>query len=324
MLTDILGIAVGFVTVILFLSMIASGVVQMVNRQLRSLALWSAMRDLVQVLFHEEDAAWKRAKALLSTGLFRFENRWLPGRTEIHLEEIVEALDEVVGRRAVAREKETEEERTKREAENARHAAKLEQIKSRLSQRLFEQMEILSSVRFRKWAYVLSFGLGLALAAVFQISALDLWKRLVTDADWRREVIAAGEEIAVDDELGGSIERLGNSRRRNSPSEPSEDAEAASTDAEVASDTDTEVASDDERADLAEAAKDRLAGLDFVPFQEGRDFYKDPNHWFGLLLTAFLVAFGAPFWFDTLKKLVSVRDLFSDARKKQPAGSESE
>ncbi len=67
----------------------------------------------------------------------------------------------------------------------------------------------------------------------------------------------------------------------------------------------------------------QLAAVDITFWPEGIAFYGDFRHWIGVLMTTILLAFGAPFWFDTLGRLLQLKDFLNPAsrkgKQKQPA-----
>jgi hypothetical protein len=65
----------------------------------------------------------------------------------------------------------------------------------------------------------------------------------------------------------------------------------------------------------ATASVDSLGMIDIRPWGQGGDFYGKPGNVIGVLLTAILLSFGAPFWFEQLKNVASLRDALS----KKPA-----
>ena len=61
----------------------------------------------------------------------------------------------------------------------------------------------------------------------------------------------------------------------------------------------------------AAASVDALGMIDIRPWGQGTDFYWRPVNVAGVLVTAMLLSFGAPFWFEQLKNVASLRDTVS-------------
>ncbi|MCH9034217.1 MAG: hypothetical protein IID42_06910 [Planctomycetes bacterium] len=64
----------------------------------------------------------------------------------------------------------------------------------------------------------------------------------------------------------------------------------------------------------------RLAMFDIRPLGNGFAFYYGPgslSRWLGMVITATLLTFGAPFWFNTLSDLVSLRDVLAPQKGKK-------
>jgi hypothetical protein len=65
----------------------------------------------------------------------------------------------------------------------------------------------------------------------------------------------------------------------------------------------------------ATASVDSLGAIDITPWGQGGAFYWSVANILGVLFTAILLSFGAPFWFEQLKNVASLRDALS----KKPA-----
>ena len=66
----------------------------------------------------------------------------------------------------------------------------------------------------------------------------------------------------------------------------------------------------------------RLAKFDVKPWKHGWAFYQNSSNLFGILITAILLSFGAPFWFEWLGRLLKLRDVLSPGDKvKEPQES---
>jgi hypothetical protein len=64
----------------------------------------------------------------------------------------------------------------------------------------------------------------------------------------------------------------------------------------------------------AGGALESLDVIDIRPWGQGGQFYGNGVNIFGVLLTALLLSFGAPFWFEQLKNVASLRDALSKSK----------
>lgn len=79
---------------------------------------------------------------------------------------------------------------------------------------------------------------------------------------------------------------------------------------------------------VTDAAISRLAYFDIKPWKDGWEFYAtdDGVQWrnlIGVLLTFILLSFGAPFWFDMLKRLANLRDTLKQEEKNKSGTDEN-
>jgi hypothetical protein len=150
---------------------------------------------------------------------------------------------------------------------------------------------------YKRWAQLLSFGLGLLLAIGFNIDTLGVGRRLYADKELRDSMTATAEDYVkkASPELVATCPKL--------------DAEERKTKAECAP-----------IQALADAIAKRNDTFGKLPigwesFEQFRKLALPGRHglaaWFprliGWLLTALAISLGAPFWFDLLNRFVNVR-----------------
>lgn len=69
-------------------------------------------------------------------------------------------------------------------------------------------------------------------------------------------------------------------------------------------------------SEMIEESVGTLALFDIAAFSHGAGFYWSIQNLFGILMTTILISLGAPFWFNTLRKLVALRDLLAPEENK--------
>lgn len=224
--------------------------------------------------------------------------------------------------------------------------------------KLFPRLEKRLSVRFAHFARIIAISWAVLVAVLFQVDALELLRRLSTDPEYRArsEILAEG----LKDEGGGLIARSAAYEQisegaleqlaENHP-ELSKKLEEASGIGTGKDDIVRELAlvlKDSPHSDavieeyrtlleeghakhlkvaLQEAKEtvDRLALFDIRFLGGGWAFYTGADwlsHLIGMAITATLLTFGAPFWFNTLSSLVGLRDAL--APKKDKKGKKDE
>jgi hypothetical protein len=221
----------------------------------------------------------------------------------------------------------------------------------------FEQFEKLSSARFRAFTRWAGFTFGLMLSIAFQVNAVGVWDRLAEDAAWREQVNAVGEKLSQSEavrtvaqykpqyeelaeqalkqvttkrpELAQALEEM--SGQGESDEQGIQELRLVLRDHPERHQIAREFAEQlsllrakmlEETKETALGAKDELASLGIRFWPEGWQFFCQPSNWVGVLLSALLFSFGAPFWFDALKRVMNLRDVFADSRKqREKAGS---
>ena len=219
--------------------------------------------------------------------------------------------------------------------------------------KLFPRLEKRLSVRFAHFARIIAIVWAVLVAVLFQVDALDLLRRLSAEPEYRARlaegVIDDAESLVARSASYGLIsEDALEQLAENHPElrERIEEASGIGTDRddivgelalvmEGSPQSDTVIEEygsllKDRHAEhlkvaLQDASEivDRLAMFDIRPLGNGLAFYYRHGwlgHWLGMAITATLLTFGAPFWFNTLSNLVSLRDVL--APKKDKKGDE--
>lgn len=343
MLTDLIATALAFIVVILLLSLVVTGITQLITatfrmrvRNLRR-ALTILINDLknggntrkdVRPLVDKTiDAAnfgTLNAPTDMKAGLGLIRLTWIKN------EDLVRSL-KIAG--------------VPMTAENAKKA-----------ERNYQLLEAYMEKRFALFARYITFVTALFVAILFQVSSTDLIRQLWTDADLRAKYVATadrlvGEEgdkyreavakstvdmqtIALEalDEISKKYEEEAGAFEEFSGKAGNEvDAREELSDILKDSPKRDEILAEYEKAldrrlseaqqrgtVLTEDATAELAALDITPWRNGWDFYAGSGclglHWsrvLGVLLTALFLTFGAPFWFERLKDVARLRDAVS-------------
>jgi len=278
---ETLGILIGFVMIVLLLSVYVTAAAQFTQSALR-LRGRNLQRGLAQ--FFEETKNLDRSGAM------------------------VVARDECAGSPIVPRDASKKSakpsrlfgpqrswlEREELAALLAKHAADLVPR----ADEIFTRFERTTSRRFSWLMKLVSFAWALLIAFAFQASTPDLFARLSAASGDSESSVAAARDI-----LAG----IGEENGKPAP----DDAAALAT----------------ARASMADA-RSRLDRFDVRFWPNEWAFYYSRNDgvrygkFLGVLMTAVLLTFGAPFWFQMLQNLVGLRDLLSPPRKKKAEASD--
>ena len=338
---DVLGTLTGFVAVLLLLSLIVTGLVQVTQALLRLRArnlLFGLTSVLVEQMELERSDAKAKARKILNAKaapmfhglldphgfigkLFGPQVSWLD---EKQLARILPALDFNV------------------DADECKNIVDgIKNIDQALSKRFLRSMRV--------WTIVWS----LAVAVYFQVtpSTLLVGSQQASPVDAATLALKAGgsqdsqsnlfqmpsqAEVSakVLDQLGArfpayreQLEKLGNA----SPSSQAIQSALSSLPPESSSGKSLAVEYEQgvheyyrtlglERFANVDRANRALAQLDIVPWREGEGFYVKSGHvqWVnasGVIMTIVLLSFGAPFWFNVLRSLTNLRDTLKPAAK---------
>lgn len=339
-LFDILGVVIGFSSVMLLLSLVVTAMVQFTQHlfNLRSQNLRRGLTSLLEeVVTSSDDDARGLADGILNAGCFTPQGRsrlmtylprhlLSPSRSWIDSDELVDDLQRL-----------------------GRPVAGSEQLRL---VKLFKRMEGYSRNRFRMHVRFLSVIWAVLIAFYFQVNTFELLNDLTTNPDLRAQTAIAAERIlhGIETTTGesSSFENVsGEALRRLQERHPDlapqiEEAAGIGTDRddivgeldEVFADLPAqrlEIVREYEKileglhSDQADAALQRardltreLAMFNISPWKHGWSFYSRPDRWVGVLITAILLTLGAPFWFETLRNVVKLKDAMQPDTPKDP------
>lgn len=333
MLLETLSIFIGFVGIILVLSLFVTALVQFIQNVLRLRAknLRVGLQSLIEkleaagVIRTDQNASSKQIRDKLidklpfvpKSGAGFFTRLLSPTPTWISKDELIEYIKTAGGQ--------------------------LTDSQTGTLSVLFQRMEDYLSKRFILEVRIITIVCAVIVAAYFQVSTPALLKRLSNDADYRARAERASEgiyregetllaastnyqnvsDLALEQltaqypeyaallepvsgtgtsrgeivaELEFALSRLAPSQRDKLIKEYDNLLEASARGAVA-----------DARSRMA-GLTERLAAFDIAPWQYGWSYLKSPANIVGILATAALLAFGAPFWFERLRELIQLRD----------------
>ena len=204
----------------------------------------------------------------------------------------------------------------------------------------FRALEPAMSDRFARTMQILTAAWGLVVAVIFQVNSPALFKTLSTSEAKREAVIAlvpstlqqaesSVPAMAQNDFVDRALAELvktypqhkelfdqvsGSTDSREVMLDELRDVLAGVPDvdavvARYAQIIDNNTTHDVQSAMLTAAtAIDSLESIDIRAWGRGAEFYRDASNVVGVLITAILLSFGAPFWFQQLKNVASLRD----------------
>ncbi len=345
MLMDMIGVLLGFVAIMLLLSMITMILNQVTHDifRLRARNLWSGISALLGF------SCWTDPQKASMNILYRKMNRRLEGSprtkigkmldtflgpviTEISYDEFVNLVkEESGGKKGVSKEE-------------------------------FKRMEELLIRRFKKVMNWVSFGWSVVIAVCFQISTPELLYELSTNDEFREEAVELADQAKDTYDTVDKVpncEILANkalnklARRHPDLEEILEEVSGQGESPQnvineiklVLADHDinTNAVISDYNKIFEELLKNKreslmssaatvsgdLAKLDIRPWKAGIGFYFTAkgfprlDHWLGVFITALLLSLGAPFWFERIKDLASIKDAFSSQRKQKTTEKEN-
>lgn len=219
----------------------------------------------------------------------------------------------------------------------------------------FDRLEPKLSDRFALIIRLWTLFWALVVAILFQVNTPDLLKNLATSETKREAILAMTPKLTAAVEQSGNInpfeddfaDRLltqlgkefpahqdffdqvsGDSFSKEQMIKALEDVLAEDPDRGKIVDRYAVLIDNEAKGDLQTAltktydAIDTLAIIDITPWRKQLPFYAEVRplriHWnnvFGVLFTAILLSFGAPFWFEQLKNVASLRDTLARTQK---------
>ncbi len=229
-----------------------------------------------------------------------------------------------------------------------------EQIKA--AQTWFPHMERALSQRFQAITRLITFGCAFLVAVVFQVSSPDLLTRLSTDARFRESAVAAAEQLAAkygvedprswkyEDVSEKALEQL-QQRHPDLAAQLEEVSGVGRTLDDVLAEMTLVFEKSPQRNALVAEYKtlldeldeqrvrraqeqareigNQLALLNISPFSGGWKYYASASHVLGILVTMVLISLGAPLWFNTLSWLMSLRDFMAPQKGKRKSGQDA-
>jgi hypothetical protein len=174
-------------------------------------------------------------------------------------------------------------------------------------ERWFDEMMDRSSGWYRKYTKIIALGLGLVIAGLFNVDTLAIIKKLHRDPKLREQLVMQADaytkahpNLVKDLEATRvEIERL-NTKTNNPDTAKKKEAliQTQSQYAEAKKMADSLYKQATDMMDKEIKSVNDLLGLGGMPKMANIP---------GLILTAFAISFGAPFWFDLLNKLIKLR-----------------
>ncbi len=167
-------------------------------------------------------------------------------------------------------------------------------------ERSFDYLEELMAQRFKQWMHQLAIGIAFLIAFAFQLNTFDLISNLNRETALRNQALVYAEQANTQD-----------------------------------------VASLQANANI-ESVSDQLVAFRFVLLEQGWDYYFGAavsddatkenaaasytwlqllQNWLGVICSAIFISLGAPFWFNSLKNVLNLRDKLAVASPVQAANN---
>ena len=149
-----------------------------------------------------------------------------------------------------------------------------EQLKRKIQEH-FQTLEEIMSQRFKQWMHQISITLAFVICFVFQLNCFSLLNQLNHDSAFRQQTLILADQLNT-----------------------------SSTQSEIQHDT----------------VQAHLTSLQFdIHPEQWPDYYfsfeiQTLSHWLGIIFSSILISLGAPFWFNRLKDMASLRDNLSKAK----------
>lgn len=351
-LFDVIGVLIGFITVMLLLSLVVTGLVQSIQAgiRLRARNLKKGIVALLEIVIGKSEANKKIAADILNS-----ENFLILGKRKNPNSFISRLKGSVVSY------VDPQQLFKVFHATLESHKDLKKEIISKIDVHwnvLARQMEKL----FLKYIRVITIVCAIAVAFYFQVSAPDLLNKLSIDPEYRAKIVA--EAANFTDESGEKPKIILNyqdvsalaladvEEKYPNVKEVIEEVSASGkTKSELLEELEDVLA--DKIPNVAEVKKfhgqqldkyyeeegkrsqeqvrtaiDMLGQFSINAWQYGWAFYikNKAVQWknvIGVLITMILLTFGAPFWFDRLKDVLKLKDILSKGVKKEDEGKDS-
>jgi hypothetical protein len=352
-LFDIIGVLIGFVTVMLLLSLVVTGLVQAIQAgiRLRARNLKKGLEALLETVIGESKANKNIAAEILNANNFLvIGKRKDPDSFISRLKgSIVSYVDPQQLFKLL-------------HTKLASHKDLNKEIFSKIND-YWKVLELQMEKQFLKYIRIITIVCALAVAFYFQVSAPDLLNKLSIDSEYRAKIVA--EAVKLTDESGEKPKLILNyqdvsllaladvEEKYPNVKEALEEVSASGkTKSELLGELDDVLA--DKIPDVAEVKKyyeqrldkryeeegeraqeqiqratDMLGQFQINGWQYGWAFYTKNKaiQWkniIGVIITMILLTFGAPFWFEQLKNLMKLKDTLSKGIKEEEKKEGSE
>lgn len=211
----------------------------------------------------------------------------------------------------------------------------------------FTRMERWLSARFQRCVRCITLICALVVAFIFQVSSPELLKSLSVNPKMRIEAAQAIQKRISSGEKEDSYEEslkkaadlaLKQLQEKNPDNERLEQVSAVGDQIKgYVNELSLVLRGDENRDNLAndyekmilsnvrkmvvsqadEVIVENLTLIDITPLSRGWSYYINLSNLLGMLMTAVLLNFGAPFWYNTLHNLMSLRDALAPEKAKQ-------
>jgi hypothetical protein len=339
---EILGILIGFCSIMLMFSILVTSIVQGISSVI-NLRAWNLTGGLLSFA----------NKVVSLDGVDQFDEKLQ--------ERLIRLIDANIGvlKRKVGfvSYEQVSDAITELYSENLKDNTKFT-IKNDIEKKIkayFERIEDEMAARFQTWMNSLSIAVALIVVCMFQVNSLELLKKLSLNEDYRHALVAYSENAVPPSMLIDSKEIFLNINEQVNKefinkyvkTEPlveqlsavgNEDLDDALLDFSNALDGSPEFLqahygeykkqiTTAMKAELKKAqveistSMNELAEFDFEPLPNDWGYFVDKDNWFknwvGLLMSTVLVSLGAPFWFSTVRNLIGLRDALSSRKASQ-------
>lgn len=330
-LDDVLGVAIGFTTIILILSLIVTALLQVLQNvlRLRYNNLAYGIKAVLQTTIKNNSITLKQIKSDILKPPLKDACETIivqPKKTWIEPDELIEKIS-ALGNALLSKED-------------------IDKIKDKF-QASYDYMNKRFQTMLRYWAFVLA----VLVAFFFQVDSLDLLKRLSNDPALQARLEESARKLVGEDGQDAlkvlSYEDISDSALVLLQAEYSdlagqlEQASGIGVDKQDIINELDEIMADEQpekraevvekyeslldmlhRAQIAEGMErferysGELALFNIQFFAKGWDFYKSLSHIIGVLITAIFLTFGAPFWFERLRELIKLKDALKPEAQK--------